>query len=211
MSSNIRSLSVGLLQTNCYIVKTSGFLGVIDPGDSLLRIDSALEGSVPTHVILTHSHFDHIGALKELLEKYPSAVFCIGEHEDLSYGSMAGVAQSILGRFFASRGYDKRIADLPSPLLLKDGDTLGPFTIIHTPGHTSGSICLYDEADKALFSGDTLFYHSYGRCDLGGNEAQMAESLKRILALPEDVTVYPGHGEVTSIGEERSFFGLSVL
>ena len=207
MSSKIRCISVGLLSTNCYIASSDdNFLAVIDPGDNAERILSALEKE-PTHIILTHCHFDHIGALKELLERFPLPKLAVGEKENTDPDAIAKTAIGILGSFFYKRGYDQLLSGLRKPdILLKDGNKIGPFEVLHTPGHTSGSICLYDKADKNLISGDTLFRHSYGRTDLGGSEEQMEESLNRLLSLDSDTKVYPGHGEFTTIGEERSFF-----
>ena len=207
MSSKIRCISVGLLSTNCYIASSDDtFLAVIDPGDNAERILSALEKE-PTHIILTHCHFDHIGALKELLERFPQAKLAVGEKENTDPDAIAKTAIGILGSFFYKRGYDQLLSGLRKPdILLKDGNKIGPFEVLHTPGHTSGSICLYDKTDKTLISGDTLFRHSYGRTDLGGSEEQMEESLNRLLSLDPDTKVYPGHGEFTTIGEERSFF-----
>ncbi|MBO6000488.1 MAG: MBL fold metallo-hydrolase [Spirochaetales bacterium] len=207
MSSKIRCISVGLLSTNCYIASSDdGFLAVIDPGDNAERILSALEKE-PTHIILTHCHFDHIGALKELLERFPEAKLAVGEKENTDPDAIAKTAIGILGSFFYKRGYDQLLSGLRKPdILLKDGDNIGPFEVLHTPGHTSGSICLYDKAGKNLISGDTLFRHSYGRTDLGGSDEQMEESLNRLLSLDPDTKVFPGHGEFSTIGEERSFF-----
>ena len=207
MSSNIRCIGVGLLQTNCYIASSDdGFLAVIDPGDNAERILSALDRK-PTHIILTHCHFDHIGALKELLERFPEAKLAVGEKENTDPKSIANTAIGVLGSFFYSRGFDQLLSGIRKPdILLKDGDKIGPFEVLHTPGHTDGSICLYDKTDGILISGDTLFRHSYGRTDLGGSDEQMEESLKRLLTLDPDTKVYPGHGEFTTIGEEREFF-----
>lgn len=209
MSSRVRCIGVGLLQTNCYIASSddgTGFLAVIDPGDNAAGILSALDKD-PTHIILTHCHFDHIGALKELLERFPEAKLAVGEKEDTDPDTIAKTAIGILGSFFYKRGYDQLLSGMRKPdILLKDGDEIGPFEVLHTPGHTSGSICLYDRSEGILFSGDTLFRHSYGRTDLGGSDAQMEESLRRLLSLDPDTKVYPGHGEFTTIGEERAFF-----
>jgi glyoxylase-like metal-dependent hydrolase (beta-lactamase superfamily II) len=93
---------------------------------------------------------------------------------------------------------------MPSPdRLLEEGEKIGPFTVLHLPGHTRGSAVFYDRAEDVLFSGDTLFRGDYGRTDLpGGNDGQIRESLKRLLAMESAVKVYPGHGPVTAIGEE---------
>ena len=206
----IECLKVGLIATNCYLVRQSGsgFYAVIDPGDDASSIIDSL-GLHPTHIILTHSHFDHIGALWTLHEKYPSAVIAAGSEEDFSQESIVRMARGTLGFFYAATGLAKCGSKVPEPtLLLKDGDRIGPFEVLHTPGHTKGSICLYSRENKVLFSGDTLFRHSYGRTDLGGSETQIMESLRRLLQLEGDTTVYPGHDEPTLISDEKSFFKL---
>lgn len=205
----IRCLKLGLIQTNCYLVRQSGtgFLAVIDPGDDAPRIIDSLSLH-PTHIILTHSHFDHVGALWTLHEKYPSAIIAGGAEEDFSSESIVRIARSTMGYYFHGTDLCKCGNKVPAmDLLLKDGDTIGPFTVLHTPGHTNGSICLYSKEDKVLFSGDTLFRHSYGRTDLGGSEAQIMKSLRRLLQLDGDTTVYPGHDEPTVISDEKAYFG----
>jgi glyoxylase-like metal-dependent hydrolase (beta-lactamase superfamily II) len=92
----------------------------------------------------------------------------------------------------------------PAGRLLAGGDTIGPFTVIHTPGHTPGSVCFYDDEAGVLFSGDTLFRGGYGRTDLpGGSWSKLEQSLKLLLAMDGDITVCPGHGPATTIGTER--------
>ena len=204
----IKCLKVGLIQTNCYLVRQSDspFLAVIDPGDYASSIIDLLSLH-PTHIILTHSHFDHVGALWTLHEKYPSAVIAGGAEEDFSSQTIVSVAKSTMGYYYHGTDLYKCGGKMPAiDLLLKDGDKIGPFTVLHTPGHTKGSICLYSREDKVLFSGDTLFRHSYGRTDLGGSEAQIMKSLRRLLQLDGDTTVYPGHDEPTLISDEKSFF-----
>lgn len=213
MSSKIQRVCVGLMQTNCYIVDSNDidgkrFLAVIDPGDSFSQIKASLE-SEPTHIILTHSHFDHVGALGQLLEAYPNAKLAVGEYESMDIAQIAQVAQNLLGSFYYTRGYDEKYAKIrEADIRLKEGDRIGPFTVLHTPGHTQGSICLYSKEDGILISGDTLFRHSCGRTDLGGSDAAMRTSLARLLSLDENTIVYPGHGEETVIGEERDCFFL---
>ena len=205
----IRCLKLGLIRTNCYLVSQSGssFLAVIDPGDDASSIIDSLSLH-PTHIILTHSHFDHVGALWILHEKFPSAVIAGGAEEDFSSQTIVSVAQSTMGHYYHGTDLYKCGGKVPAVnLLLKDGDTIGPFTVLHTPGHTQGSICLYSREDKVLFSGDTLFRHSYGRTDLGGSEAQIMKSLRRLLLLDGDTTVYPGHDEPTVISDEKNYFG----
>ena len=213
MSSKIQRVCVGLMQTNCYIVDSTdsdgkAFLAVIDPGDSFLRIQGALDCE-PTHIILTHSHFDHVGALGQLLEAYPNAKLAVGAQESMEISQIAQVAQNLLGPFYFSRGYDEKFSKIrDADIRLNDGDRIGPFTVLHTPGHTQGSICLYSPDDGILISGDTLFRHSCGRTDIGGSAEAMRTSLARLLSLNANTKVYPGHGEETVIGQERDCFFL---
>ncbi len=208
----VRCVKVGRIQTNCYIVEDLSserpFAAVIDPGDDAQFIAGALDRE-PTHIILTHCHFDHVGALKALHGIFPNAEIAVGDHENTDPEHIADIARSAMGYYFVRSGIASSIVDLPRPtILLKDGDLIGPFTVMHTPGHTDGSICLYSGRDKVLFSGDTLFRHSYGRTDLGGSEAQIMKSLKRLLNLDPDTTVYPGHDEPTVISDEKTYFNL---
>ena len=209
----ISCLKVGFIQTNCYLVKETNnqenpFLAIIDPGDEASRIEASLEWK-PTHIILTHSHFDHVGALWSLHEKYPDAVIAAGAKEDFSPESIVSTAKDAMGFYYSATGLAKCGSRVPSPqLLLRDGEAIGPFTVLHTPGHTAGSICLFSSEHKVLFSGDTLFRHSYGRTDLGGSETEIIKSLRRLLQLDGDTTVYPGHEEPTLISDEKAYFGL---
>ena len=209
---NSKCVRVGsVIPVNCYIVSDDGakepFLAVIDPGDDPDFIASQLPGT-PTHIIITHCHFDHIGALAPLHDRYPSARIAVGESEDRDPERILSDIKSVLGSFFKYTAYAKNGCAFPEPdILLRDGDEIGPFRVLFTPGHTKGSICLYSEKDKVLYSGDTLFRHSYGRTDLpGGSDEQMAHSLKRLLHLDPDITVYPGHDESTLIGDEQLYF-----
>lgn len=193
----VKRLNVGICGTNCYIVENENYLLIIDPGSDFNKIAENLKRS-PTHVVLTHLHFDHVGAAFLLHEKYPDAKFYWGEFEKSDISEIRNTASLFLGS--AAEQWDCR---LPKPeQILSDGDRLLDFTIMHTPGHTMGSICLYNKEEKILFSGDTLFYHSYGRTDLGGSDELLAASLKKIMALDKNTIVYPGHGFSTSIEEE---------
>ncbi len=208
----IECIRVGIIQTNCYLVRVNqdsdkSFLAVIDPGDDADLIEAHLQWK-PTHIILTHSHFDHVGALSFLHERYPSAIIAAGSAEDFDPQSIEKVARHAMGYYCSALNLAKSGFKVPAPdVLLKDNDQIGPFRVLHTPGHTDGSICLYSPEDKVLFSGDTLFRHSYGRTDLGGSEEQIMKSLRRLLSLPEDTTVYPGHDEPTVIADEKRYFG----
>ena len=198
----LERLEVGPFATNCYIVGSEDSKEgiVVDPGDEAGRIlkevrDSGLE--IKT-IVLTHGHSDHTAALKEVKEATAAP---IAIHAD-DVGTMK---QKLLGIFMGA-GFKSP----PSPdRLLNDGDIISisglELKVIHTPGHSRGSICLL--GDGALFSGDTLFSGGIGRSDLpgsGGNHRQLIESIKdRLLVLDDDIKVYPGHGPSTTIGAER--------
>ena len=190
------------------------------PSEESLRKGSSLENPSPeslqplpscnvTHIVLTHAHFDHIGAVKELLDLYPDALFCVGEKENLNHDYIIETVRKALGSYYFNKlSFASKDYALPKPdILLHNEDELSGFKIIHTPGHINGSICLYNEREGVIFTGDTLFKMGYGRTDLGGSEYDLVQSLRRILTLPDSTVVYPGHGESTTIGEERKYFG----
>ncbi len=196
VAETIRRLVVGPLGTNCYVMKSGEELAVIDPGgdaETILAEAEKLGGTVK-YVIDTHGHIDHIAANREVLEA-TGARLLIGEldakllaHPDRNLSSMMGL------RF---------TSPVPSRLL-KEGDKVvvgeDEMTVLHTPGHTPGGICLL--APDYAFTGDTLFVDSIGRVDFpGGSEEQMMASLSRLQAvLRKDTELYPGHGEPGTFG-----------
>lgn len=186
-----KRICVGPLQTNCYIIEdetpNGRFCAVVDPGDDPKTIGENLPRNL-THIILTHAHFDHVGALGAVHEAHPAALFAVGEHEPLDSA-------------YTFYSHPDLIIP-PIDVRLVDGSTLGPFKVIHTPGHTKGSICLYSAKDGLLLSGDTLFEGGYGRTDLGGSMTDMQASLARLAELPPETKVLPGHGDPTTIGRE---------
>jgi hydroxyacylglutathione hydrolase len=196
----IRRLEVGPFAANCYIVGTNGEGMIIDPGDEAKRIlDEVKELGLDIKIIaLTHGHIDHIGALKEVKE-------ATGAQVAIHAGDVNVLKDRFLSVFLGIRHRSP-----PDPdRLLNDGDVISvgelEFTVIHTPGHSKGSICLL--GGGVLFSGDTLFNCGVGRSDLpgsGGNHEQLIDSInKRLLVLDDDIRVYPGHGPETTIGAER--------
>ncbi len=195
----IDKIVVGQLDVNCYVVYDgdASEAAVIDPGDEFERIADLLDrhGITPKYIFFTHAHYDHVCAAGELKGKYGAAVVM---HED-EKDTYRNTRVLCLSWGFAED-------DFPDPdLLVTGGDkiTLGgnTFEVLHTPGHTPGSICLYTEG--ALFTGDTLFRRSVGRTDLtGGSMAKLEGSLKKLMSLPPDTRVYCGHGDETIIGEE---------
>lgn len=196
----LRKLEVGACASNCYIVGSNGEGMIVDPGDEAGRIlqqvkDEALDIKI---IVLTHGHIDHTAALKEIKDATGARVAI---HAD----DVRILKQKLLSIFLGVRYRSPP----PPDRLLNDGDAVSvggfEFTVIHTPGHTRGSICLLGEG--VLFSGDTLFNYGIGRSDLpgsGGNHSQLIDSIKRrLLVLDDDIKVYPGHGPETTIGAER--------
>lgn len=200
---NFTVFEVGNLGANCYILwdeETKQAI-LIDPGECDVRIDKFIEKNSLSiiYIVLTHTHFDHINAVAFYSEKYGAK---IAVHELDAKGLTDNSLN--LSAFFGLGKPQK-----PADILLKDGDllTLGSFdiTVIHTPGHTVGGICL--KTDIGVFSGDTLFYESIGRSDFpGGNTSVLNNSIiEKLFSLSDNTRVYPGHGQYTTIGHEKQF------
>jgi hydroxyacylglutathione hydrolase len=198
-------LSVGPMQTNCYIVADAGTgaAAVIDPGDETWRIEHSLAMHEWTlaWVLVTHGHFDHIAACGELAAKADCPIAL--HPADLPLWWMHGGAEI----------FGLHIPDQPEPRhSLKEGEEIAvgglTFVVFHLPGHSPGGVGFYEKEQAWLFSGDTVFADGgVGRTDfLGGNEAVLKESIRRILRLPEQVEVHPGHGGPTSVGELRKIW-----
>lgn len=195
-------VKVGILGTNCYIIynKNTKKGCVVDPGgevDKIMAFINSNDIELET-IYLTHGHFDHILVADVLKEKTGAdiAVFeedaQLMESKDTNCGYMMSLDTSVRA--------DRKLCDRE-----KVSFAGCQAVVINTPGHTKGSCCYYLEDAKVLFSGDTLFFESYGRTDLpSGSMSDMVRSLKEILfELPKDVTAYPGHGAFTSIGYEK--------
>ena len=187
---NILTLTLGPLATNCYLVWQEGRTDavIVDPAANSRKITAALQehGLTPVCFLLTHAHFDHIGALKPLLAAAPDARVYVGDQDKDDPCDMA---------------YDL----LTYTDTYQDGDTVEAaglsFRVLGTPGHTPGSVCLL--CGEALFSGDTLFAGSYGRTDFkGGSMQDMYASLRKLAALPPQTRVLPGHGPESTIEDE---------
>lgn len=194
----VYKITVGLLAENCYIAAAEGRgdAVVIDPGADYDRICCELRrrGLTAGAVLLTHGHFDHCNAAAQF--RSAGCRVYIHETEEQMLRTDMNMAYSVGLRFNA----------FVPDVLVRDGDTITEcgltFGVMHTPGHTAGSVCYFSE--DIIFSGDTLFYMSVGRCDMPtGSGRQLAESLRRLFATEGDYTVYPGHGEATTLAFER--------
>ena len=178
---------------NTYIITENGVSAVIDPGVSYDEISENAENI--RYILLTHCHYDHIDSLLELKEK-TGAMIVFSENNNLNNAEIN----------LSSYVYGKNIGTEPD-ILVGDGDTLEFLNIkcIKTEGHTSCGMCYL--LDDKLFSGDTLFRDSVGRCDLPTGNFDMLKSsiINKLYTLPDDVIVYPGHGESTTIGYEKKF------
>ena len=206
MAIDIRRVICGSIQENCYIVQAEGRddCVVIDPGDEYPKLRRALEGRRVAAILLTHGHFDHIMAAGEMARDFGAPVYVGAEDAELlndiekcDYTGMLGLARADWPVIDAAP-FDQALS------------TCGmDFTILPTPGPSRGSVCLYLKDEAVLFSGDTLFRAGYGRLDLyEGKMGDMLRSLKGLFALPGAVRVYPGHGEATTIGEEKARYRL---
>ena len=186
---NIQKLTLGLYQTNIYILSNDTEAVVIDPGYEPDIILDALEGKELKAILLTHGHFDHVGAVKELVAETGCKVYI--HAADLSLPPMITAGQLYYTHTYA------------------EGDTVCPIEgaalhVLHTPGHTPGSVCLL--LGDQMFSGDTLFEGSCGRMDLpGGDQLQMHQSLNRLVSLQADYHIHPGHGGSTTLSAEKRY------
>ena len=195
---------LGQVFTNCYFLKNkeTGELLIVDPGDYAEKVFqkvSLIQGK-PVGILLTHGHFDHIMAVKEVKEKYQIPVYACRQEEVMLaeptinmtavYGSACSIKPEVLlddGQIFEAAGFS--------------------IQMFHTPGHTKGSCCYYIKDEGVLFSGDTLFCGSVGRTDFpGGSSAEIVRSLHKLVdTLPEDTEVFPGHDASTTIGYEKRY------
>jgi glyoxylase-like metal-dependent hydrolase (beta-lactamase superfamily II) len=199
----IEQLVMGLFQTNCYIVADEDTREaiIIDPGgdaERILETVERLEFDVRL-IVNTHGHVDHIMANREVMDATRAPLAIHPDDASMLTNPLRSFS-FLMGRF------------RPSPaasVQLQEGGQVQVGTIVlevlHTPGHSPGSVSLWCAAEKVLFSGDVLFNMGIGRSDLGGNHAVLLQSIReKLFTLPDDAVVYPGHGPRTTIGYEKS-------
>ncbi|MCX7778953.1 MAG: MBL fold metallo-hydrolase [Patescibacteria group bacterium] len=179
----VKKIKVGPLITNCYLIYSNNELAIIDPGDEVEKILEEIKKTKarPKYIILTHYHFDHVSAAKNLKEKTGAKILYHKKEEN-----------------FLNFSADQYLTEKKE---IKIGQE--SLKIIHTPGHTAGSICLLGKNE--IFTGDTLFENGYGRTDLaGGSEEDLKDSLNKLSQiLKPEMIVYPGHGEEFQYNDKR--------
>ncbi len=199
-------LILGAYETNCYVLRSSEHATdclIIDPGLEAGELIAFLQENKlnPIAVLLTHGHIDHIAGLTELRENYPDVKVYIHKLDAemldqpfLNLSAMTGMAFETESADFNLE--ENNIIDLAG---IK-------FSVLHTPGHTPGGVCLYSEEDGLVFAGDTLFAGSVGRTDFpNGSMSQLVNGIKqKLFTLPDKTKVYPGHGPATSIANEKA-------
>ena len=165
----VKRVVTGYLDENCYLLIQNGTCLVIDPGDEYPKIMEEIGDNKVLAVLITHSHFDHIGALRNFLTKRSIKIFKRSNLEEKEYS---------IGDFH--------------------------FKCLYTPGHSKDSVSFYFEEEKKMFVGDFVFKESVGRCDLpGGDEEELHESIQKLMTYPEDIILYPGHYDETTLKYEK--------
>lgn len=196
----VKRVVVGFIKENCYIVyhQSTGDAVIIDPGADGEDILESLDGLNPKAILATHGHMDHIGQVGFLKKIFDIPFYMSKKDYFLTDDELFDSFRSMID----AHPCPYPDFDLEEIDYINFGEI--KFQTIKTPGHTPGGTCFYSKEDKFIFVGDTLFSSSIGRTDLpGGNGRELEESLRRILQLPDDVVVYPGHGPATTIGKER--------
>ncbi|MDR2587167.1 MAG: MBL fold metallo-hydrolase [Coriobacteriales bacterium] len=196
------TISPGFIE-NCYLLSDapdSDTVVIVDPGAQPRRILAAVGERSIERIILTHRHYDHTAAVPALLKK--------ARVEVVAHKFDADAIPDLEDWHIPLKKLLLR--ESPVTRIVEEGELIavgsGQVRVLHTPGHTVGSMCLHDEENHILIAGDTLFYGAVGRTDLStGDPTQQRESLKRLATLPDDTVVHPGHDEDTSIGRERKY------
>ena len=202
---NILTIPAGPLNVNCYIVfnAESEKALIIDPGGDFSLINEALKGvnKQAGAVIVTHAHFDHVLAVGNFNEEKVPVYMC---EEDFDFLTTHKNLAKYFGIKFKSFKVDKFLCENSMEICSMN------VKIYYTPGHTPGGICL--QIENALFTGDTLFKESYGRTDFpDGDEKSLIQSIKKLFSIKENLTVYPGHNEKTTLDHEKKYNPITLL
>lgn len=199
----IKPLSLGPLGTNCYILSKNNRCLIVDPGGDATIIEQYIVANnlTPEAILLTHAHFDHIGAVDDIRNMYQIDVYLHEDEQDWLENPNLNRSALFLGE---EGGYTTTAPDR----LLQPGTLhIGEFSmqVVHTPGHSPGSVTFIFPDDACIVSGDVLFQRGIGRTDLpGGSMEQLAESIvTQLYILDDEYAVFPGHGPQTTIGEEK--------
>ena len=209
----IKQFVFGWFQTNCYVVSDDQQILIIDPCCSTETEQQQLldyinhqsivhrkSSNRKLSIVSTHGHLDHLWGAAWACEQWNTPVLM---HEaDIPMAQAMQQQYDLFGIPLKAKPFP--IENIKQSPITNHQSPMSTFEVLHTPGHTPGSICLYFPEEKILFSGDTLFQMGYGRTDLPrGNYGQLIDSLEHLFSLPSDVRVYPGHGAPTTIGAER--------
>ena len=200
----IEKFVLGALQTNSYLIlnEDTKEVLIVDPATCPDYVLSHVKsnGYVPKAILLTHGHFDHVMGIEKWVELYDIPVYLHEEEKEVLATPNLNLSV-MMGKYYS---YDK-------VQTLKDGEILElagfSFKVIHTPGHTKGGCCYYEESEEVLISGDTLFHSSVGRSDFPtGSMSTLIKSIKeKLFVLPDMVMVYPGHNSLTCIADEKRY------
>ena len=178
----IKTVKTGYLNENCYILKLNNSCIVIDPGDDVDKILDEISDLKVLAILITHAHFDHIGALNDLLKIYNVPVYYNNVNNEINVDNIINVEEK--------------------KYIINDFE----FEVIYTKGHRNDLVTYYFEKDKIMFTGDFLFYLSVGRTDLEyGNNDEMLKSIEKIKKYDDDITIYPGHSSKTTLGFEKKY------
>ena len=197
---NIQLLFPGSYASNCYLIEDSGQVAIIDPSAATSSILKKIQGmgGTPHKILLTHGHFDHVMSIDKLRDSEPHLQVHLHE------GDAPMLTDGQKNAFALFFGQDRVYR--PAEQLLKDGDIIqvgnATLEVIHTPGHSPGSVCYLCRESGFMITGDTLFADNIGRCDLwGGSHATIMQSLKHLRTFDPGLTIYPGHGDSSKLGK----------